>query len=65
MVIFRDLKTSNVLVSKNRAKICDVGLAKILTGADFSGSLYPAGTFAYVAPEMLMGDRYSEQVRNP
>lgn len=59
----RDLKTSNVLVTKGRAKICDVGLAKVLMSSSFSASMAPAGTFAYAAPEILMGDRYSEQVK--
>lgn len=58
----RDLKSSNIFLTKAGAKIGDVGLAKLLTSSDFSSSLLPVGTFVYCAPELLLGDRYSEKV---
>ena len=62
-VSHRDLKTSNILLSKGgtTAKIGDVGLAKI-TLTDLQSSLATVGTFVYAAPELLMGDRCTEKV---
>jgi len=60
----RDLKTSNILLSaEGVAKIADVGLAKMLTNADQYSLDHTAGTFAYAAPELILGTRCSEKVR--
>ncbi len=38
------------------AKVSDVGLAQqLLTAASSDGAAVPAGTFAYCAPEVLLG----------
>ena len=59
----RDLKTSNILLSaEGVAKIADVGLAKMLTNADQYSLDHTAGTFAYAAPELILGTRCSEKV---
>ena len=61
--ICRDLKTSNILLSaEGVAKIADVGLAKMLTNADQYSLDHTAGTFAYAAPELILGTRCSEKV---
>ena len=61
----RDLKTSNILLSaEGVAKIADVGLAKMLTNADQYSLDHTAGTFAYAAPELILGTRCSEKVRS-
>ena len=40
----------------------DVGLARIMEATHLATGLAPCGTFAYAAPEMLMGNRCSEKV---
>lgn len=52
-VIHRDLKPSNVLVSAGRAKLLDFGIA--VTEEDRRSTLLPAGTLAYMAPELFFG----------
>ena len=59
------MKTSNILLSaEGVAKIADVGLAKMLTNADQYSLDHTAGTFAYAAPELILGTRCSEKVRS-
>lgn len=61
-VVHFDLKSPNVLLGRdNVAKIADVGLAKILQ-KDYVSSLQSCGTFAWSAPEVLLGARCSEKV---
>ena len=48
-----------------QAHVCaagDVGLARIMDATHLATGLAPCGTFAYAAPEMLMGTRCSEKV---
>ena len=60
----RDLKTSNILLSQEGvAKIGDVGLAKILSDVDQASMHMVAGTFAYAAPELILGWSCSDRVR--
>ena len=53
-VLHRDLKPSNVMLDgKGRARITDFGLA--IAAADAAHEKSPAGTFGYIAPEVLDG----------
>jgi len=52
-----DLKSSNVLIAGDgTAKISDVGLAALISRSYLS-QMAPAGTWAWVAPEVILGGR--------
>ncbi|DBA87527.1 hypothetical protein WJX77_000324 [Trebouxia sp. C0004] len=54
-IVHFDLKSANILLSRDfTAKIADVGLAKIMQ-QQFLSTLYCIGTFAWAAPEVLLG----------
>lgn len=56
-----DIKSGNVLLSKDldSAKICDVGLARIMGNATLSSSGHSMPTtYAYAAPEILLCAKY-------
>ena len=45
------------------AKIADVGLAKLMDNGDLQSVDLNAGTFAYAAPELILGARCTHKVR--
>ena len=50
-----DLKSSNVLIAADgTAKIADVGLSAQLQNASHLSSMTVAGTWAWVAPEVIL-----------
>ena len=52
-----------VCVCAGTAKIADVGLARIMQHTlSNTATGDPAGTFAYAAPEMLMGEKWDDKV---
>lgn len=69
-VVHRDIKSKNILLAGNgRAKLGDVGLAQIM-GRDVGGAgggsdgetiTEMVGTFAWMAPEVLLGDAISSK----
>ncbi len=57
-VIHRDLKPSNVLVSGGQVKVLDFGISLRIEEASLQPGI--AGTYGYMAPELLMGNPASE-----
>jgi serine/threonine protein kinase len=50
-----DLKSSNVLIAADgSAKISDVGLAALMS-QNYLSQMAPAGTWSWVAPEVILG----------
>lgn len=64
-VVHLDLKSCNVLIAADgTAKISDVGMAALLSN-NYLSRTAPAGTWAWVAPEVLMaGDAHLSRKLN-
>jgi serine/threonine protein kinase len=56
-VIYRDLKSSNVLLDENwtRALLCDFGIAKVVMGDGAGQMTRECGTYQYMSPEVILG----------
>jgi tRNA A-37 threonylcarbamoyl transferase component Bud32/tetratricopeptide (TPR) repeat protein len=59
-VIHRDLKPHNVLVVNDQVKVLDFGLSVIGDDSTINAGSTTAGTLAYMAPEVLMGQAADE-----
>lgn len=62
-VVHRDLKPANILIDqRGNAYLTDFGIAKQLTSdGDSGGSGSAKGTFAYMSPEQIQGEKVSPQ----
>lgn len=61
-MIHRDVKPANLMLDRdNRVVLTDFGIAKIVTGAQFTSSGGMVGTPAYMAPEQGLGDQGDER----
>lgn len=63
-VIHRDLKAQNVLLSKTWiAKLSDFGASRVKSGSETAMQMTAeVGTVAWIAPEVIRGDKYDQQV---
>ena len=60
-VIHRDLKPENIFISSDHLiKIGDFGISKILDGTNYAQTF--AGTYNYMAPEIINYNKYSKKV---
>jgi serine/threonine-protein kinase len=61
-MIHRDVKPANLMLDRDhRVVLTDFGIAKIVTGAQFTASGGMVGTPAYMAPEQGLGDAGDER----
>lgn len=62
-VVHRDLKSLNLLVNKEYSvKVCDFGLSRVIQGSQDESTLGKLrGTYAYSAPEVYKGDKYTDK----
>ena len=62
-IIHRDLKLENILIKKengqNIIKLTDFGCSKKLISLSYYGNTQGIGTVAYMAPEILKGEKYN------
>eukprot|EP00004_Rigifila_ramosa_P011196 TRINITY_DN2369_c1_g1_i2.p1 TRINITY_DN2369_c1_g1~~TRINITY_DN2369_c1_g1_i2.p1 ORF type:complete len:1040 (+),score=265.55 TRINITY_DN2369_c1_g1_i2:249-3122(+) len=60
-ILYRDMKSRNILLSKKgeilTLKLCDFGTAKKLGDNEMASTMI--GTFRWLAPEVMKGERYS------
>lgn len=62
-VVHRDLKSLNLLVNSSYSvKVCDFGLSRAIEGSSDESTLGKLrGTYAYSAPEVYKGDKYTDK----
>jgi len=59
-ILHRDMKSLNLLVTEDwHVKVCDFGLSRFDTGSNLETLGKLRGTYAYAAPEVYFGQRYT------
>lgn len=61
MIVHRDISSKNILIGGNRAKIADLGQAKLFNQSTLSRQTGMPGAMAYSAPEVLTG-KYTSKI---
>jgi serine/threonine protein kinase len=61
VIVHRDISSKNILLDGNKAKIADLGQAKILDSSVLSRQTGMPGAMAYSAPEVLTG-KYTSKI---
>lgn len=61
VIVHRDISSKNILLGGNRAKIADLGQAKVFGSSFLSRQTSMPGAMAYSAPEVLTG-KYSAKI---
>ncbi|MDQ5982181.1 MAG: Protein kinase protein [Patescibacteria group bacterium] len=56
-IIHRDVKPENIFLTSNGVKILDYGLSKIIDYSSITQTGSPLGTFFYMSPEQVKGER--------
>ena len=54
-ILHRDLKSGNILIAANGAKLLDFGLAKLMADAEATQTIGVSGTPLYMSPEQAEG----------
>ena len=60
-IVHRDISSKNILIGGNKAKIADLGQAKVFGDTAISRQTGMPGAMAYAAPEVLTG-KYSSKI---
>ncbi|WP_412519148.1 serine/threonine protein kinase [Actinomadura madurae] len=56
-LVHRDLKPGNVIMSEDGPRIIDFGIARAVEAGSLTADGAVLGTYAYMAPEQVLGDR--------
>ena len=60
-IIHRDLKPGNVILADDGPRIIDFGIARSVDATSITASDVLVGTFRYMSPEQLSGEKITEQ----